>query len=891
MQQFGPYRLGARLGRGSSGQTFLAARTGEAPVALQIFDPPFSEDTVLAAELQSRVRALSALEASARVQELEVGREPTLHVVSELVGGQPITAVVRKARLEDLPLSQRDVLGLVRPVVEALLEAHRHRDENGHGLVHGSLSPRDVMLNYSGQVRVLGVGMGRMGRLPIAAGRQGYVAAEVLRGRPASPLSDAFSVAALLYELIVGRGPFRSPRAEDAERAVLQGTFSPLKPSQFDGAGGLRDWINETLLPKPELRPGDLEQVIHLLPGVDPSTLSETMRRLFEAEAEGFLRMCAAVSGASRDALPALHDDPMDEVEAAETEPSSTLDLPELVERDADLREELGQLRQVARYHLDARVWSEGSIEEFYGTDPNLDRPIRLRLLSPAADGPIDAETQVRLFKREARYLARVDHPSLPRLLDAGRASERYFTVVGRRPGKPLVEVLAAGQLVDVHRLLRDLIGAMEAAHEVGLLLGSVAIDGVSLTPSGRADLVRLPTLHSARKGPHPLLEGKTAWVPPEWTQERRWDGASDQWIVGALVSCAIVGKAPGPSLAALQDGLLDLEDELLQTLKKMTARDSRARYPSASAIDIGGPRREPSMDLVARFAELCQRAAGLSLAVSEDEAFFDDPARVAEALARRRGLSEARTEALTLSAALRGLARRIRLPPLGEELTRLVPEVAGPLLESMSTSGASESAEVPDGDDPWMSVSSFEGDSRALDAEIVRLSEAFVESHRHGEAPLETRIRALRSHFSSLLVDDLILETEQRLSASEAIAGPRGRLLVAGFGTRELAQKLGRSGLDVVVTQDGHEAWELLRGRDAFVGAIFSQPLRGRDGLSLIKLCRSHPGLARLPIWLAADSLDPQTRQDAEERGALAVDGPERLELLPDLVLRRLVD
>lgn len=874
MQLLGPYRLGARLGRGSSGQTFLAARPGEVPVALEIFDPPFAEDTVLASELASRARALAALRSPARVPVLDVGREPALHVASELVGGQSFAAVLRKARFENRALPQVEALALLRPVVEALIEGHRHRDETGRVLVHGTLSPRDVLVDYAGRVRLLGIGMGRLTRLPFSPTRQGYVAPEVVRGRPASPLSDAFSVAALVYEVVAGRGPFRSPRPEDAEKAVLHGSFSPLKPNQVDSAPGLDDWVNETLLPKPELRPGGLERLLPMLSAEVPD-LGPLMAGLFAPEAEGFQRMCAAVSGAngSRDG-----EVPID-AERPSVGSSSTHDLPELVERDADVREELGELRQVARYVLDARLWSEGAIDEFNGTDPNLDRAIRLRLLTPRADDAVDEETQVRLFKREARYLARVDHPCLPRLLDAGRAAERYFTVISRRPGHPLAEHLGAGWDLDGRRLLVDLVGAMEAAHEVGLLLGVLPVDAVALTPSGRADVVRLPTLHSARKGPHPLLEGRTSGVPPEWREQGRWDGASDQWVVGALVTRALVGKALGPSLAALHEDLLEEEPELLATLRRMTAADPNARFSSAGAIRVESGPSEGSSELSGPFAELCQRAAGLSLRIEDSEAFFDDPARVAAALARRRGLPPERFEALRLATAVRGLARRTRLPPLGEELAGVVPPQAGPLLELVSATPSGEPVPAAEG----------RTGGRSLDAEILRLAEAFVEARRHGTDPLDKQVLALRAHFSSVLVDDLVLEIERRLRDSESAPGPRGRVLLAGFGIRDLAQQLGQAGLEVVLTQDGHEAWELLRGQGHFRGAILSQPLPGRDGQSLIKLCRSHPGLAQLPVWLAAEVFDAETRLVAEENGAIVVDGPERLEILPALVRRRL--
>jgi serine/threonine protein kinase len=101
------------------------------------------------------------------------------------------------------------------------------QDCNGVGLVHGDIKPQNVVIDDDGFVKLIDFGFSRFLGQQSAhkvrpVGTPAYMAPEVVNGRDIDPLSDLWSLGALLYEQVVGLGPFspiERPSLADVQQA------------------------------------------------------------------------------------------------------------------------------------------------------------------------------------------------------------------------------------------------------------------------------------------------------------------------------------------------------------------------------------------------------------------------------------------------------------------------------------------------------------------------------------------------------------------------------------------------------------------------------------------------------------------------------------------------
>jgi serine/threonine protein kinase len=107
----------------------------------------------------------------------------------------------------------------VEPIVRGICAGLRFANENGW--TRGDVTPRDVFLTTSGQVKLLYPGTRRLPNPNVLDWRVGattthYAAPEALDNLPHDVRDDVFSLGVLVYELLAGRRPFQRPLVLDA---------------------------------------------------------------------------------------------------------------------------------------------------------------------------------------------------------------------------------------------------------------------------------------------------------------------------------------------------------------------------------------------------------------------------------------------------------------------------------------------------------------------------------------------------------------------------------------------------------------------------------------------------------------------------------------------------
>ena len=146
-----------------------------------------------------------------------------------------------------------DLQDVARQVCHAIDHA------NVHNVVHCSIEPAKIMIQWDGLVKVLGFGISRMNGLAASTADRipdvlYYASPEQLRGEVCDHRSMLYSLGAVLYEMATEQKPFTGETAEQIKEAILEKL--PVQPVRLKANlnRGLSDLIMKALAKSPEER-------------------------------------------------------------------------------------------------------------------------------------------------------------------------------------------------------------------------------------------------------------------------------------------------------------------------------------------------------------------------------------------------------------------------------------------------------------------------------------------------------------------------------------------------------------------------------------------------------------------------------------------------------------
>jgi tRNA A-37 threonylcarbamoyl transferase component Bud32 len=180
-------------------------------------------------------------------------------IVMELVAARSLEQVLA----QDGPLPPRQVASIGVKLLGALASAH------AAGIVHRDVKPGNVLITGDGRAVLTDFGIATLDGDPgltqagMVMGTPGFCAPERIRGEPASPASDLWSLGATLYAAVEGRGPFDG---HGTPMAVLASIVHS-DPPPVRTAGQLGTVIQSLLAKDPAQRP-DAACAIRLLADV-----------------------------------------------------------------------------------------------------------------------------------------------------------------------------------------------------------------------------------------------------------------------------------------------------------------------------------------------------------------------------------------------------------------------------------------------------------------------------------------------------------------------------------------------------------------------------------------------------------------------------------------------
>ena len=260
---FGPYRLEAVLGRGGMGMVYEATQLSlDRVVALKVVAPGLSADPGFRARFRREGPMQARIDHPHIVPVYEAGElEGHFFIAMRLVRGPTLKNMITARELDP-----RRSLRILRDVADALQTAHEH------GLVHRDVKPSNVLVGRRDHAFLCDFGLtklassvtGSLTKTGHVVGTLDYIAPEQIRGQDASPASDVYAFAAVLYETLTGQVPF--PRPSEAALLFAHVSDPPPKVSELrpDLPPEIDDVIAAGLAKLPSQRPASpLELVEH----------------------------------------------------------------------------------------------------------------------------------------------------------------------------------------------------------------------------------------------------------------------------------------------------------------------------------------------------------------------------------------------------------------------------------------------------------------------------------------------------------------------------------------------------------------------------------------------------------------------------------------------------
>ena len=176
-------------------------------VAVKVLRPEFVDDKDFLAKFKREAEAVANITHPNIVNVYDVGQEGKVHyIVMEYVDGQNLKEIIKNEGV----LDEYTALDITKQIAQALSAAHKK------GVIHRDIKPHNILIsNEDRQVKVADFGIAKavsnstITNIGSIIGSVHYFSPELAKGQPVANNADLYSLGIVLYEMLIGRVPFR----------------------------------------------------------------------------------------------------------------------------------------------------------------------------------------------------------------------------------------------------------------------------------------------------------------------------------------------------------------------------------------------------------------------------------------------------------------------------------------------------------------------------------------------------------------------------------------------------------------------------------------------------------------------------------------------------------
>jgi serine/threonine-protein kinase len=210
------------------------------------------------------------------------------------------------------------------------------------------------------------------------------------------------------------------------------------------------------------------------------------------------------------------------------------------------------------RYEIGKLLGRGGMAEVHEGLDTRLNRRVAIKLLRPSL--ATDPAFRTR-FRQEAQAAARMAHPTIVRVFDAGEETVRGpdghdvqlpFIVMERIEGKLLSDLIRTGPVPadEAARITSGILTALEYSHRAGVVHRDIKPGNVMITPNGQVKVMdfgiaRAISESSANVAQTSAVLGTASYFSPEQARGESVDARTDLYSTGVVLYELLTGRAP----------------------------------------------------------------------------------------------------------------------------------------------------------------------------------------------------------------------------------------------------------------------------------------------------------------------------------------------------------
>ena len=262
-----------------------------------------------------------------------------------------------------------------------------------------------------------------------------------------------------------------------------------------------------------------------------------------------------------------------------------------------------GAPKKIGNYVVQRKLGAGAMGEVYLGRDPILDRHVAVKVLPAALSND---EERLQRFLREAKSAARLTHPNVAAVHQAGAQGRIAYIVMEYVEGTSLDKAISENGPMDwkgATRTVCDAAAGLGAAHDIGLVHRDVKPGNLIQSPDGVTKVVDFGLargLHTdTQLTQQGTLLGTPAYMAPEQWGNGEVDKRSDLYSLICTYYFLLTGRQPfdAPSLAALgyqhryepfpdpREHSADLPDGVCRVLTQGSAKEPSERFQDAKEL------------------------------------------------------------------------------------------------------------------------------------------------------------------------------------------------------------------------------------------------------------------------------------------------------------------